>query len=274
MCLTFFIMNTTSILKLISQALKEYKSMYKGSKINRRFLRHQLREEVPRYLKGEIKDWLLGKEKKEKKPKRQKKATTPKEKKVKEYAILKMWRSMSEGQKKQFREWFRTKAMSQARVARSFNFEHELRKIRARVTRISNKYFVEKKKLTKQEWDFIYNFSEFFGDVDYTKSGKKVLRKTKGKKDWMVPRKKSSWIIAYRYVGESGKAKKGSLYVVMIRGKAIYEFPNFPYVEYIMLNHVTGSIGRYWWKKWYWRYSINRTKYKKYWYKGRPKYGK
>lgn len=269
-------MNIAAILKLVEKALNKYKSMYSGDKIKRRILRYRMRANGGA-LKSIAREAFGGKDyfgnlrlKKEREPKQPKE---PKEKKPREYAIYRMWKGLSEGQKKQFREWFRTKAMNQSRVARSFNFEHELRKIQARVKRISNKYFVERKKLTKQEWDFIFEFSEFFGDVDYTqKRQTRVLRKTKGRVQWYHT--KSSWLLAFKYEGESGKDKKGTLFVKMIRGKMIYPFPGFPYVEYVMLKNVTGSIGKYWWKKWMWRYSTNASRFGKYWYKGRLRYGK
>lgn len=252
-------MNILSILKLVQKALGQYRKLYKGSKINRRFVRYNLRtKKTFGYLKGVSKQALGGYDiwGGFKSPK-------TKTKQPKEYAVMKIWKSMSEGQKKQFREWFRNKAMSQSRVARSFTFEHELRKAKSRVVRISNKYFVERKKLTNSEKEFVYNFSEFFGDVDSTQ--KKVI-------GWYYP--KSSWIISFRYQGQSGKDKKGILFVNMKRGTMTYPFPNFPYIEYVMLKNVTGSVGKYWWKKWLWRYSTNPNRYKKYWYKGRPRYGK
>lgn len=261
-------MNILALLSLVNKSLKQYKSFYKGNKINRRILRYNLRNTrdiEDKLIKKAIGGYDLSSRARAEQKEQNK--VIVKEQKTKEYAIYKMWNSMSQGQKDQFRKWFRNKALSQARVARSFTFESELRRVQKRVRQISNKHFVERKKLSKADWQFIGAFGEFFGDVDYTPKGKITLRKTKGKIQWH--KKPSSWIIAFRYVGEHGQGKKGTLIVNMIRGKSLYHFPNFPYEEYIMLLNTTGSIGKYWWKQWLWRYSTRTSRFRKYWYSGR-----
>lgn len=260
-------MNILAILKLATKVLSQFQKLQKGNKFARKIIRRNLRQPSKnQVLKSVIAQTLGGYDifgggqyqpvEKE-----------PSEKKVKEYAINKMWKSLSEAQKKQFREWFRNKALSQSRVARSFTLEHELRKVQARATRISNKYFLGKKKLTKQEWEFVKNFSEFFGELDNRK-GAKATNAKHSRGGWYIT--KSSWLLSFKYSGEKGKGKKGNLACTMIRAKGkIYNFPKFPYEEYVLLKNCSGSIGTYWWKQWLWRYSTNPTRWKKYWYKGR-----
>lgn len=261
-------MSIFSILKLASKLLGSFKK--KGGNKGFSFVKNKSTTTI---LKSVVKksvggyDILNFSTKKEttKKPQDE----TPKQQKTKEYAVYKMWKSLSESQKKQFRQWFREKAMSQARVARSFTFESELRKIQARVTRISNKYFLAKKQLTKSEKEFVSTFSEFFGDLE-NKQGAKLSRNATHKgHGWYVTR--SSWLLSFKYEGEKGKDKKGELFTRMIRSGKVYVFPNFPYVEFVMLKNCTGSIGKYWWNKWLWRYSTNSSKYSKYWFKGRKR---
>lgn len=266
-------MNILSILKLAQKALSAYNKLSKGNKVARRILRYGgakylLKSVVSKSLGGY--DVFDGYDfKKQKEPIEKKSHYVPRERKVKEYAINKMWKSLSEAQKKQFREWFRKKALSQSRVARSFTLENELRKIQSRVTRISNKYFLGKKKLSKQEWEFVANFSEFFGELDNKKAAK-PLNVKHGGNGWYVT--KSSWLLRFKYEGKKGKNEKGNLAVIMIRGNGkIYNFPAFPYMEYVLLKNCSGSIGKYWWKQWLWRYSTNPTKWNKYWYKGRKR---
>lgn len=276
-------MNILAILRLAQKALALYQ---KGNKVARRVVRYNLRNKqsftngkssigksiiyqtLGGYdLFGDVKD-LKKQVQDNEQPKKKKSYYVKKEKTVKEYAINKLWKSLSENQKKQFREWFRKKAMSQARVARSFTLEHELRKVQARVTRISNKYFLGKKPLTKQEWEFISNFSEFFGELDNRKGAKLQNNIKHSGGGWY--KTKSSWLLSFQYKGEKGKGKKGNLAVNMIRSKGkIYNFPRFPYEEFVMLKNCSGSIGTYWWKQWLWRYSTNPNRFSKYWYKGR-----
>lgn len=268
-------MNVFSILRLASKALSTYRKLTKGNKINRRIVRYSLNRKTSTILKSAAYkalggydiwgDWKLFKEEKPKATKQE----TPKETKTKEYAIYKMWKSLSESQKKQFREWFRQKAMSQARVARSFTFENELRKLQARVTRISNKYFLARKQLTRSEKEFVATFSEFFGEMENKKGAKLLKNATHKGYGWFVTR--SSWLLRFKYEGEKGKDKKGELLTKMVRSGKIYVFPNFPYVEYVLLKNCSGSIGKYWWNKWLWRYSTNSSKYSKYWFKGRKR---
>lgn len=271
-------MNIWDILKLFEKSLSQWKSLYKGDKLARRFVRYQMRNKSN--LKMVAQQAFGGKDLfpnlnislKDLKPKKQKTKAKPKEKKVREYVVTKMWKSMSDTQKKQFREWFRKQAMSQARVARSFTLENELRKLQRKVTRISNKYFVNRKKLTKSELDYITTFSEFFGETDNPIGAKPIGVAAPKREPWY--RTRSSWLLAFRYIGEKGKNENGNLMCRMIRSNKTYHFPNFPYVEYVLLKNCSGSIGKYWWKKWLWRYSTNPTRWNKYWYKGRPRYGK
>lgn len=257
-------MNVFSILRLASKALSTYRKLTKGNKIGRKIVRYNLRTKNLSFFKNITQQTLGGYDiwggfNEEK----------PREKKQREYAIYKMWKSLSESQKKQFREWFRQKAMSQARVARSFTFENELRKLQARVTRISNKYFLARKQLTRSEKEFVATFSEFFGEMENKKGAKLLKNATHKGYGWFVTR--SSWLLRFKYEGEKGKDKKGELLTKMVRSGKIYVFPNFPYVEYVLLKNCSGSIGKYWWNKWLWRYSTNSSKYSKYWFKGRKR---
>lgn len=249
------------LFQLLFKALKAFKKLFKGKKGIK-----VGSQGAKSLIKGVVQESIGGIDIYSKL--RPKKVVEEKPKKVKEYAVMKMWKSLSKAQQQQFREWFRTKAMSQSRVARSFTFENELRRINRRVKQISTKYFIEKKKLTQAEWKFIEFYSEFFGDISYTKGGKQVLRKHKLKVPW---EKGNSFILRYRYLGEANGKAKGNLQTIMKRGKAIYNFPNFPYVEYVMLKNVNGNIGKYWWDKWLWKYSTSSSRYRKFAFKGRVK---
>lgn len=78
--------------------------------------------------------------------------------------------------------------------------------------------------------------------------------------DW--EKAESSWIIGYQWrspykTSPPKDGTRGTLYVTMVRGKHVYEFPNFPYWEFLMLFAVRANVGTYWWKHWLWKYSTN-----------------
>lgn len=63
---------------------------------------------------------------------------------------------------------------------------------------------------------------------------------------------RSSWIIATKYT-----PRTKLLWVKMKRGKVIYKFPNVPPVDYLLLITCAGTMGTFWWREWYWKYSTN-----------------
>lgn len=69
----------------------------------------------------------------------------------------------------------------------------------------------------------------------------------------------SSWLISVKYT-----PRTKMMWVNMIRGKAIYKFPNVPKEAYLALLAQVNHAGTYWWKNWYWKYSTNAAKWNKY----------
>lgn len=179
------------------------------------------------------------------------------------------WLSMSETQKEQFLKWFTKKISFQSALGkRPWTTSQGLSFLYRRMEDLSASYFNKQGRLTKQQWDFVREMSEFFGDI----FGRAQLATTLQQKKeimtgWMRPNKPSGWIIRFRYEGEKGKDGKGLLRVLMKRGKGVYTFFNFPYVIYVLLTYLKTSLGEYWWKKWLWKYSDNPSKYRKFGYK-------
>lgn len=67
---------------------------------------------------------------------------------------------------------------------------------------------------------------------------------------------RSSWIIAIKYTPSSKL-----MWVKMVRGKVIYKFPNVGDIDYLALITCAGTQGTFWWKEWYWRFSINASRW-------------
>lgn len=179
------------------------------------------------------------------------------------------WLSMSETQKEQFLKWFTKKISFQSALGKkAWTTAQGLSFLYRRMEDLSASYFNKQGRLTKKQWDFVREMSEFFGDI----FGRAQLATTLQEKKeimtgWMRPNKPSSWIIRFRYEGEKGKDGKGMLRVLMKRGKSVYTFFNFPYVIYVLLTYLKTSLGEYWWKQWLWKYSDNPSKYRKFGYK-------
>lgn len=67
----------------------------------------------------------------------------------------------------------------------------------------------------------------------------------------------SSWILEIKYTQSTKR-----MWVKMIRGKAIYKFPQVPSFAVIALlvaNESGSSVGKKWWRDWYWKYSTNAS---------------
>lgn len=176
---------------------------------------------------------------------------------------LNYWVNLPAAKKNQFRRWFANKLYKQTSLGKKpWTRIQGLTHVLNRMEYLSERFFTGKK-LTKTQWDFIYQFTEWFGDIfNHTQLvvGNKTKTMPSGRTKWQTPKKKSGWIIRYRYEGYIGKDGKGMLYVLMKRGKMVYPFYNVPYVEYILMTHVRTSLGKYWWEKWLWKYSANKLR--------------
>lgn len=86
---------------------------------------------------------------------------------------------------------------------------------------------------------------------------KKLLINPKGENKYVMGR--SSWILALKYTADSKR-----LWVKMARGKVIYKFLNVGEMDYIALITCDGTMGIYWWRNWYWRFSTNASRWEKF----------
>lgn len=65
----------------------------------------------------------------------------------------------------------------------------------------------------------------------------------------------SSWILSIKYTRSTKR-----MWVNKIRGTCIYKYPNVPSYAVIALliaNKKGESVGKKWWRDWYWKYSVN-----------------
>lgn len=184
------------------------------------------------------------------------------------------WDNLTYEQKKQFMEWYFMKYHIQRNNGKKpWTIPQAFGHVMKRIETISNSYFNLKRPLTFEQKLFVKQLSLFFGDLligmSLVTSGTPETAKDRQerKMGWMKPRKPSSWIIKFRYSGDTSPEGKGLLRVVMKRGKMAYPFYNFPYWEYILLVYHKGSLGKYWWAQWLWKYSSNPNKYLKFAYK-------
>lgn len=150
-------------------------------------------------------------------------------------------------------------------------FNQQLKLIINKVDRIAKKYY-STGKLTKGDKAFITKFQAFFSEdlLAHTHKNKVKVEKRGGYREppKIYPKNESSWIKWFSYKGKKkGENANGMLRVRMQpddprpRQYPVYMFPNFPYVEYILLCHVGGSIGEWWWKKYLWKYSAKTRMY-------------
>lgn len=100
------------------------------------------------------------------------------------------------------------------------------------------------KNITREERDAYKLFEDFhLGDKSGVPKGYTTI--------------KSSWILEIKYTQSTKR-----MWVKMIRGKAIYKFPQVPSIAVIALlvaNESGASVGKKWWSDWYWKYSTNSS---------------
>lgn len=176
-----------------------------------------------------------------------------------------VWAKLTPRQKEQFKEWFKEfiKDKNPVRSGGKNRYIREtFNRIQKKITRISNKYFT-KGMLTQAEWDFVEQFSDFFGDIGPQTDD----NTTKGRNKWFKNGKdfSSSWLIKWKWEAPKSQHKrggKGTLFVYMKKlSYGEYKFNNFPYVEMVLLKYVKVKLGSYWWKRWMWRYSDNPNRF-------------
>lgn len=179
-------------------------------------------------------------------------------------------------QKLQFKEFIVNKLLDRANQGKENKWDkgfswwekQQLKQVIDRVKKISVKYF-STGKLTAEQERYVKTFSAFFSDELLASTNKNVrVEKPKDKTPDKITKpnkifpKKASWIRWFYYIGNTkGESANGRLYIRMQpkekrpREYPVYIYPNFPYVEYIMLCYVSGSIGKYWHNRWLAMYS-------------------
>lgn len=149
-----------------------------------------------------------------------------------------------------------------------------------------------KTKIVSGDKQFRYNFWlfwEFFGYVarrkemgrPLTKNQKRILElgqilfgfknedyddivigEPPGKKEPWKPSQylpiSSSWLIKASY-----NPRRKTMVVIMKRGKANYRFFNVPWTAFVAVVTLPNNAGTYWWKHFYWKYSVNVKKWRR-----------
>lgn len=68
----------------------------------------------------------------------------------------------------------------------------------------------------------------------------------------------SSWLIRASY-----NPRRKIMTVIMRRGKANYRFYNVPWTAFVAIVTLPNHAGTYWWKHFYWKYSVNVKKWRR-----------
>lgn len=68
----------------------------------------------------------------------------------------------------------------------------------------------------------------------------------------------SSWLIKASY-----NPRRKIMNVIMKRGKANYRFYNVPWTAFVAIVTLSEHAGTYWWKHFYWKYSVNVKKWRR-----------
>lgn len=68
----------------------------------------------------------------------------------------------------------------------------------------------------------------------------------------------SSWLIKASY-----NPRRKTMTVIMRRGKANYRFYNVPWTAFVAIVTLPNHAGTYWWKHFYWKYSVNVKKWRR-----------
>lgn len=68
----------------------------------------------------------------------------------------------------------------------------------------------------------------------------------------------SSWLIKASY-----NPRRKIMNVIMKRGKANYRFFNVPWTAFVAIVTLSEHAGTYWWKHFYWKYSVNVKKWRR-----------